>query len=267
MNDRRRSSLVSRLTTAAAQWLPVVCLVAGLLGASVADARVYKYVDRDGAAHYTDSLQQVPLEYRSQVRDISPELDDMGFRVVEGLNGGGARPGEKGAPGADFADIADIPDADDLADLGGEAEMVSGMLERFGFGLILILLLAIPALFVLSAVIFKLACRIAGEDPPGLGRACVILLAQGLAGGAVGGIVAGLAAVLGIDDTASVGASLAVGGASTMLSWMVNAAILASMMSYAFLKSMWIGFLHTLLVMVMIGAPVALLVFIGMLAG
>jgi hypothetical protein len=70
---------------------------------------------------------------------------------------------------------------------------------------------------------------------------------------------------MGIDDSASVGASLAVGGASTMLSWMVNAAILASMMSYAFLKSMWIGFLHNLLVMVIVGVPVGLLIFVGFL--
>jgi hypothetical protein len=47
---------------------------------------------------------------------------------------------------------------------------------------------------------------------------------------------------------------------------MVNAAILASMESYAFVKSMWIGVLHTLLSLVMIGGPIALIAFVAFLA-
>jgi hypothetical protein len=253
------------LTGSPARWLPGICLLALMLLAPTADARVYKYVDRDGDAHYTDSLQQVPLEFRSQVRDISPELEDAtGFHVVEGLNGDGASPGQDAAGMP--ADLDDL-DVGDLGDLGDGGEMLSGMLESFGFGIILLLLLAIPVLYVISALIFRLACSLAGEDPPGLGRACVILLAQGFAGGAAGGLVGGIAGVMGVDETASIGASIAVAGASTMISWMVNAAILASMQSYDFLKSMWIGFLHTLLSLVIVGVPVAVLVFIAFLAG
>jgi hypothetical protein len=239
--------------------LPLV--LAGVLLALSADARIYKYVDRLGEAHYTDSLQQVPREYRNQVRDISDELKEMGsFRVVEGLNGD--------APGAANDPVAGL--ASDLAErfgdvdaLDGGGEVVAGLLSSLGFGVILLALLAIPVLYVVSALVFKLSCRLAGEDPPGLGRACVVLLAQGFAGGAVGTAVGGVATLMGVDDSASIGVGLAVGGASMMLSWMINAAILTSMMGYAFLKSMWIGFLHTLLVIVMIGGPIGLIALIG----
>ena len=146
--------------------------------------------------------------------------------------------------------------------VGGE-DMAAGILETLGFGVILLGLLAIPVLWIVSGLIFKLACRIAGEEPPGLGRACGILFAQGLCGSAVGGIVGGVGMAMGIDESASIASSIAVSGASTILSWMANAGILVSMMGYSFVKSMWIGFLHTLLVIVMIGGPIGALVLIG----
>ncbi len=246
------SSAAGRL----ARGLPVLVALLWLGWSGSAEARIYKYVDRDGDAHYTDSLQQVPMQYRYQVRDISPEMEEnANFRIVEGLNGDAA------ADGGGFEPELDA-DFGDLEGLDADAGMVAGVLENFGFGIVLLFLLAIPVLYVVSALIFKLACRIGGEDPPGLGRACGILLAQGFAGSAVGGVVGGIAGVMGIDEAASIGASIAVGGASTLLSWMVNAAILASMMSYGFVKSMWIGFLHTLLVIVMIGGPIGLLGFV-----
>jgi hypothetical protein len=68
---------------------------------------------------------------------------------------------------------------------------------------------------------------------------------------------------MGVEESASIGAALAVSGASTLLSWMAGAGILVSMMGYGFLKSMWIGFLHTLLVVVLIGGPIAALIAIG----
>ncbi len=145
----------------------------------------------------------------------------------------------------------------DFGDFEG-AEMLSGVLESLGFGVILLCLLAIPALYVVSALIFKLSCRIGGEEPPGLGRACAILFLQSIVGSAVGAAVNGVGMGLGIEQ--SVVAAIAVGGASSILSWMANAGILTSMMSYGFLRSMWIGFLHTLLVIVMIGGPIGAIV-------
>lgn len=265
MNDRstcRAGRRIGWLRRPAAHALPVVCLAAVLLWAAAAGARVYKYLDRNGDAHYTDSLQQVPLEYRNQVRDISPEMQDMtGLQVVPGQKSqGGSSPDE----GAGTGDLGDLPDASDLADLTGDGGAIAGLLDSLGFGVILLALLLIPVFFVVSALIFRLACRLAGEEPPGLGWACVILLAQGLAGGAVGGIVGGVGGATGIG-AGSVAGSLAVGGLSSLLSWMVNAGVLVAMAGYGFLKSMWIGFLHNLLAVVMIGVPIALVVFIGML--
>jgi hypothetical protein len=228
--------------------------------ADVAESAIYKYVDREGVSHYTDAISQVPHEYRDQVRDISPQMEDMtGFHVVEGLNGEspGAAPDEAG--GVDIVDM-------DLGDFGG-SEMVSGVLDSLGFGVILLVLLAIPALYVFSAWVFQLACRIGGEDPPGLGRACGILFIQGIAGSAVGAAVTGIGFGLGINAEASMGASIAVTGASSTISWMANAAILASMMSYGFVRSMWIGLLHTVLVLVMIGGPIAGIAMVVALAG
>lgn len=228
-----------------------------------AQASIFKYVDRNGDAHYTDSLQQVPLEYRSQARDISSQLAEMpGVQVPQDSGSGGDA--EAGDPGADADSALDSLDLQ-MAQMGDGKNLAAGLVQNMGFGVILLVLLAIPVLYVVSAMVFRLACRVAGEDPPGLGRACGILLAQALAGGAVNAAVGGIAMVVGIDETASLGASSAVSGAGSLLSWMVNAAILSAMMTYGFLKSMWIGFLHTLLVIVLVGVPLGLLAFLGFL--
>jgi len=228
------------------------------LGALPAAAAVYKYVDRGGDVHYTDSLSQVPPEYRSQVRDITDDLDRMeGFRVIPS--------DPNAAPAPDEEDDSDAAAAFDLGSFGlGGEDAGGGILETFGFGVVLLGLLAIPLLWVVSALVFKLACRIGGEEPPGLGRACGILFAQGLCSSAVGAAVGALGMVMGVDESASIGASIAVSGASSVLGWMANAGILVSMMGYGFGKSLWIGFLHTLLVLVLIGGPIAALVFIGL---
>jgi hypothetical protein len=229
------------------------------LAASTADATVYKYVDRNGVSHYTDSISSIPAQYRDQVEDITDDLARMdGFRVVPGV--AGEKPPAAAAQEDEGLGV-DAPDFD-LGDLPG-GEGAAGILESLGFGVILLVLLAIPVLWVVSALVFKLACRFAGEEPPGLGRACGILFAQGLCSSAVGAGVSGLGMAMGVQESASIGAALAVSGASTLLSWMAGAAILVSMMGYGFLKSMWIGFLHTLLVVVLIGGPIGALIAIG----
>lgn len=226
---------------------------------TAAQAEIYKYVDRNGVSHYSDSVSSIPDEYRSQVRDITDEMDRMdGFRVIEGVDG------EQPAT----SDDAHEPDTDlDLSGIDFEgADMAKGLLESFGFGIVVLVLLAIPILWVVSALIFKLACRMAGEEPPGLGRACGILLAQSLCGSAVGAAVGGVGALLGVDD-ASISGAISVGGASSILSWMANAGILVSMMSYGFVKSLGIGLLHTLLTLVMVGAPIGVIVAVAMMTG
>lgn len=235
----------------------------GALAAALAPAAlatVYKYVDRNGVSHYSDSVSSIPAEYRHQVKDITDALARMdGFRVVQGVDGEAPPPAQDEEAGMEMPDF-------DLGglDFGGE-NVATDLIESLGFGIILLGLLALPVLWVVSGLVLKLSCRIAGEEPPGLGRACGILFAQGLCGSAVSAAVGGVGMVMGIDETASIASSIAVSGASTLLSWLANAGLLAAMMGYAFVKSMWIGFLHTLLVIVMIGGPIGALVLIGVM--
>lgn len=236
----------------------LVALAAGF-AASTADAAIYKYVDRSGVSHYSDSLSSVPEEYRDRVRDITAEMGDK--PNVQIVPGQGAE-----APAAD-PDEGSPLEAVDLgaANLGESGGMIRNLLESAGFGVLLLVLLAIPVLFVVSALIFKLACRLAGEDPPGLGRACVVLFVQSLAGSAVGAAVSGVSMVLGLEQSAGLGLSLAMGGLSSLLSWLASAGVLTAMLGYAFLRSMWICVLNTLLVIVMVGAPIAAVAVVGML--
>ena len=211
-------------------------------------------------SHFTDSVSSIPNEYRNQVRDITDEMAQMdGFRVIGGTEGGG--PNTSGAS----------EQTEPVFDLSGfdfeGVEGASNLVQSLGFGILLLFLLAIPVLWVMSALVFKLACRMAGEDPPGIGRACGILLAQGLCGSAVGAAVGGLGALMGVDGSGSLAGSVAVGGASMILPWMANAGILVSMMGYGFGKCLWVGVLHTLLVVVMVGGPIGVIAVIAMVAG
>ena len=206
------------------------------------------------------NVSSIPDEYRNQVRDITDEMAQMdGVRVIPGVEG------EKPRPPDESEQTDPIFDLSGLDFEGGD--VASGLIESLGFGIVLLFLLAIPVIWVVSALIFKLACRMAGEDPPGIGRACGILLAQGLCGSAVGAAVGGMGAVLGVDASVSIAGSVAVGGASTILSWMANAGILVSMMGYGFVKCLWVGVLHTLLVVVMVGGPIGVIAVIAMVAG
>ena len=42
-----------------------------------AQAAIYKYTDRHGVTHYSDSYESVPAAYRDQVRDVAGDIDDM----------------------------------------------------------------------------------------------------------------------------------------------------------------------------------------------
>jgi len=223
-----------------------------LLSAAEAGASIYKYVDRSGVTHYTDSLSQVPGEYRNQVEDITGEVDGMGFNVVEGIDGAAPKDGKAGeGEGVDL----ELPEG---SLPGGEA--ASQLLDNFGFGIVLLILLAIPALYVVSALILKLACRLGGEEPPGLGRACLVLFVQGVAGTAVGAAFGGIGMLIGIEE-AGVAVSAGLSVVSALCSWLANAAVLSSMLSCAFVRALWIGVIHTVLVLVIVAVPIGLLIF------
>jgi hypothetical protein len=223
-------------------------LVVLAIGTSFASAQaaIYKYTDRHGVTHYSDSYESVPAAYRDQVRDVAGDIDDMtGFNVIEGLNGDHSQARDSGDSSARFG-----------ASLGG-AEMLRGVLSGLGFGVVLLLLVAIPIVLVIGGLILQLACRIGGADPPGLGRAVAILFVQSLAGGAVSAVANGFASALQIDQAALATAAFAVGGVSFVLSWLVNAAILTAMAGCDFLRAIWVCVVHTVLTFLLVLGPIA----------
>lgn len=211
-----------------------------------AQAAIYKYVDRHGISHYSDSYASVPAAYRDQVRDVAGDVEGLPrFNVIEGLNGG----------------PSDTPDSDDSSGGFGTgfpgADMLAGVLRGLGFGVVLLFLLAIPILLAIGGLILQLACRIGGADPPGLGRAIAILFAQSIAGGAVGAIANGFALALGLDQATAAPAAMAVGGVTFLLSFLANAAILSAMASCDFLRALWVCVVHTLLIVLLVLGPIA----------
>jgi len=148
----------------------------------------------------------------------------------------------------------------DLADLDlAPGDQNNLALSRLAFVPLLLFSFFLLVALLLSAGILKLACRLAGEAPPGMGRACCILLAQMLAGILVGAAVGGGSAWLGIGESVPILASVAVGGASTLLSWAANAGILTAATGYGFLTCLWVGLLNILLIAVIVGAPLAVI--------
>lgn len=258
--ESRRTTLVS-VSVLTLVFLALACLS---LGTGAAHAEIYKYVDRNGVTHYSDSVSSVPRKYRDQVRDITDELDDMtGFRVVRGANGGSrAGSNEPGAkPSIVLADLSSFGSDFDAQ------EAAQKLLESLGFGIILIVVLAVPILYCISAVILRLACRLAGAEAPTFGRACGVLFVQTIAGMALGAASAGIGVSLGVGESASIGSSIALSAASSAASWMVNAGLLSSLTGIAFMRSLWVGILHTILTLVLVGAPVAALVAIFLFLG
>ena len=222
-----------------------VCLALVGAGSATAEARIYKYVDRDGVSHFSDSFSSIPDEYRDQMREVSDELAHMDRFQVTGGDGSS----EKWDPGAALLDLAAL-DLD-------QGDRATEMLRQLGFVPLLLFSFCMLVLVLLSAGILKLACRLAGEAPPGMGRACGVLLAQILAGFVVGAAVGSGAAWLGIGESVSILASVAVGSASTVLSWAANAGILTAATGYGFLTCLWVGVLNFLLMLVIVGGPVA----------
>lgn len=246
----------------------------GCLAAGPIDAAIYRYVDANGVAHFSDAYAAVPERYRDQVTDVSETTGrGTGFQVVEGLNGGqqaapGAVDEESDASWLDFAwpeseresgDSSAVLEAVGVDAAGGPAAAAKQLASSFGIWIVLVVLLFVALFLAIGGLILKLACRIAGAEPPSLGRACVILLAQSIVGSAVGGFV-NLVGVRGVGgggaEEASLVVSLLVAGISMLLSWFVGAAVLHAMTDIGFLRSLWVGVVHTGLVLALILVPI-----------
>jgi len=227
-------------------------LAAGLLAVTTAGpaagGKIYRYVDDAGVTHFSDSPHAVPDRYRWQLRDVAAEVGNQtGFQVVPGLDGN--QPDEEVEVDASGAALFGFDAAS-----GDGAQALLGSL---GGWVILILLLALPLLMAIGGMILKLACRLAGADPsPSLGRACVILFAQSIAGSVAGGLVNVVTAGA-TGDEPGMAAAFAIAVGSGLLSWVVGAAVLNGMTGYGMGRSLWVGVVHTGLVLVLIFGPIA----------
>ncbi len=176
-----RHTLLSLMVAAALSW------------ASTASAEIYTWVDDHGQTHYTDSYYDVPARYRDQIEDIGGELEQQGrLSVIEGLNGseeeGG--PGQPaGAPQGLMAQMEKALAEAQAAQPGGGAPKLD-MSALAGVGavmLIVMLLVIVPITVGIGALVLKMACSLAGEEPIGLGKAMLVVFMQAIAGGMASG--------------------------------------------------------------------------------
>ena len=228
----------------AGRTLRILALAAlcALLSAPAA-GKIYRWVDDEGGTHYSDNIEAVPPEYVYQLDEVSERLDELGgFQVVrtESAEAEAPAPSEEGG----------------LFSGEGPGEAFQGMAAALGAWILFIAVLALPLFLVVGGAVLRLACRIAGADPPTLGRACLILVAQSIAGSMAGGLVNTIS--LGGEQPGVVTA-LAMGAGSSVLSWIVGAAVLNAMQGYGMARSLWVGVVHTGLVIVLVLVPIGML--------
>ncbi len=141
---------------------------------------VYRWVEKNGSVHFSDSYYDVPPEYRQEVS----KSEDFGDRlsIIDGLNekfGPSPDPALGGPPGDSatpqdspraFPDLSDIPDLSDLSKLS------------LGAGAIVGLVLLVPVLIfvglAVASVILITACNMVNQEPPSLWRGMWISFAS-----------------------------------------------------------------------------------------
>jgi hypothetical protein len=245
-----------------------VVLVAVLgLTASPAVGEVYRYVDDNGVPHFSDSVGSIPSRYRSQVVDISEELEvKPGINVIPGLDQsatgseGGTDAGLEPDGGGGLAKSFDFGVGDEKA----MAAVAEQMWSRFGALLLLGLLLFIPIALLIGAFILTLACKLAASETLGLGRACAVVFVQGLVGTAVNAVVAGAALGLGLFASGE-GAAVGLNVVSLLALLAAYAGVLSSMTGLAFARALWVTIVCWILSLVMVGIPVVIVMFLVVL--
>jgi hypothetical protein len=215
----------------------VATLVLLAVVAGPASANVFRWVDASGTPHFSDRPEDVPPEYRDQLEDggaaASPQATSR-FVVVPGLN----NVPEDGAPVQPIDEAAFEAEAlaalSDFEQGGGRLTPDIGSLLKQGApfvaGAIGVALVALGIVLAIAALILKLACRICGEEPPGLGKGMGIVLLQSLAVGALGFLVALL--------TMGSGSALQVQSAQFGTGVLIQAGVLRGMLIESYGKSL-----------------------------
>jgi len=217
--------------------MTIVMTLALAVVAGPASADVFRWVDASGTPHFSDRPEDVPPEYRDQLEDggaaAAPKATSR-FVVVPGLNnepedGVAVQPIDEATFEAEAWAALNDPDQGG----GGLTPDFGQLLKKgapFVAGAIVVALIAIAIAFAIAALILKLACRICGEDPPGLGKGMGIVMLQSLAVGALGFIVGLL--------TMGSGAGLEVQSAQFGAGVLIQAGVLRGMLIESYGKSL-----------------------------
>jgi hypothetical protein len=230
---------------------------------------VYRYIDDDGVPHFSDSVGSIPSRYRNQVVDISKELEvKPGINVIPGLDqsatgaedGTGADAAAQPGAGAELAKSFDFGAGDQQA----MTAVAQQMWTRFGLLLLVGLLIFIPIALLIGALILILACRLAADETPGLGRACAVVFVQGLVGTAVNGAMAGVALGLGIAG-GGVGTAVGFNVVSLLVLLAAYGGVLWAMTALGFGRALWVTVVCWLLSLAMIVIPMAIVMFLVVL--
>jgi hypothetical protein len=231
-------------------WLAPLVLFAAVATAG----EMYRYTDKHGRTHFTDSYYEVPEQYRDQIEDIGADYAEGGRLSV--LPGFGEQPGAKAA--------ADKKKGKKDAKAGGAAGFKEGFEKGFTSvtgvapGAVspgLLIFAALLAFFVMLAIgggILKTACNIANERPLALSHAMLVVVIQGLASG-----LASFALNLTLSIVGQPSPTLALVGAVAgfTTSTVVNAAVLKGLHCETWVGAFKVTFTVMLLGILMI-APV-----------
>jgi hypothetical protein len=221
---RSAAPRIGRLRGVSRRW-PLL-LLAVLLGAAQADARIYQWIDAAGTRHYTDRAEEVPPAFRDQL-ELDEPVEEGGAgallpRLELMLGGAGDdAPGEEAedaAPAFESFEGFDAFDAQRLLDRFSGPALAGAV---FGFLFVIGFVVAFCAFALLAA------CRLVGQESPGFKKAYGITLVQIFAG-----MVAapGVVVALGQPDLQDVGAVVRWQALQAGVLLLVNAIVLRAML-------------------------------------
>jgi len=233
-------------------------LALGMAAPSHAD--IYRWVDRSGHTRFSDRIEDVPPEWRTNVEqqiranaaeNAVPERTPK--KPAAAPVGGAAKPAEPPRPTAAPSPGAAgrAPQASALGPLAAKLPWLGGL----GVGPLLAILAGVViGSFLLSGLLLQLATKLCGEEKPGLARALGILLVQMLVGIGVGLTEFLLLGAAGIGTSGA-----AFQGAQALLGFGANSLVLSRMQGLGFGKAAAIE-----LVMMAISAGVGVAVVLGL---
>ena len=137
--------------------------------------QVYRWVEKNGTVHFSDSYYDVPPEYQQQVS----KSEDFGDRlsIIEGLNeqfgpAHGGPPGDRAEPQDAARTVPNLSDFSSLSDLS-KLSLGAGAIA----GLVLLGPVLIFVGLGVASVILITACNMVNQEPPSLWRGMWICFA------------------------------------------------------------------------------------------